>query len=319
MRIANIFLRLFSYHALFVVTAGFTFAMFITSGPLVSADDTYARGEHIELAFEGWRKKPDGTFGLMFGYMNENWEEELDISVGENNFFSPGELDRGQPTHFLPRRNRFTFEVIVPADWGDRELVWTLTSNGKTRKVYASLLSDYIVDNQVIASETGSLSGGFSSPESRSNTAPVAVVQGDKIRSVRVGEPLVLITQVSDDGLPKTRALTHLATRQPLLQRMMRPPRNITVNKFNGLFNSWAVYRGVGNVSFDPPQIKLWEDTRPAANSPWGSLWKPPEVPEDGLYTTTVTFDQPGSYVLWGRTDDGALYADNYITVNVSP
>jgi len=251
--------------------------------------------------------------------MNENWEEELDIPLGENNFFSPGEIDRGQPTHFLPRRNRFTFEVIVPADWGDRELVWTVTSNDKTRKVYASMLSDYVVDNQVIASETGSLSGGFSSPESRSNIAPVAIVRGDNIRNVRVGESLVLVTQVSDDGLPKTRTLTSLATRQPLEQRMMRAPSNLTVNKYNGLFNSWVVYRGTGNVNFDPPQIKLWEDTRPAANSPWSALWKPPPGPEDGIYSTTATFDEPGTYVLWSRTDDGALYDDNYVVVNVTP
>ena len=194
MPIPNIFLNLFLNKGSAVVIAGFTLTMLIVSGPLLIADDSYARGEHIELAFEGWREKPDGTFGLMFGYMNENWEEELDIPLGENNFFAPGDIDRGQPTHFLPRRNRFTFEVIVPADWGDRELVWTLTSNGKTRKVYASLLSDYVVDDQVIASETGSLSGGFSSPESRSNTAPIAVVRGDSIRNVRAGEPLVLAT-----------------------------------------------------------------------------------------------------------------------------
>ena len=101
----------------------------------------------------------------MFGYMNENWEEEIDIEVGENNFLSPGSADRGQPTHFLPRRNRFTFEVNVPSDWGDRELVWELTVRGETRRAYATLKPDYLVDNMVIASETGSLGAGTSSPE----------------------------------------------------------------------------------------------------------------------------------------------------------
>ena len=90
---------------------------------------TYRSGQHIEPAFEGWRPNPDGSFNMMFGYMNENWEEEPDVEVGEHNFFSPGAADRGQPTHFLPRRNRFTFEVTVPSDWGDRELVWTLNVN----------------------------------------------------------------------------------------------------------------------------------------------------------------------------------------------
>jgi len=298
--------------------------LLISGGQLASADNDYSRGEHVEPAFEGWRANPDGTFSFMFGYMNENWQEEVNVAVGDDNFFSPGELDRGQPTHFLPRRNRFTFEVVVPADWGDRELVWTLTSNGKTRKAYAKLLPDYVVDNVVIASETGSLGGGVSSPESRSNTPPIAILQGDTVageyrRNVRVGEALTLTVEVSDDGLPKPRIRTRLSTRLPLFLRMLRPPSRITVNKFNGLFSSWAVYRGAGKVNFDPPQVKLWEDTRPAANSPWGALWIPPAIPEDGIYTTTVTFDDPGTYVLWGRTDDGGLYADNYVTVNVSP
>jgi hypothetical protein len=307
------------------IAAGCSLLLLITGSSLLRADnDDYSIGEHVEPAFEGWRENSDGSLVFMFGYMNENWLEELDVPVGEENFFSPGEFDRGQPTHFQPRRNRFTFEVVVPADWGDRELVWTLTSNGKTRKAYAKKLVDYVVDNVLIASETGSLGGGVSSPESRSNTAPVAVVQGDTVsgehrRNVRVGEALTLVTHVSDDGLPKPRVETRFANRQALFLRMLNPPARITVNKFNGLFSAWTVYRGEGRVNFDPPQVKLWEDTRPSGNSPWSALWAPPPIPEDGNYRTTVTFDDPGTYVLWGRTDDGGLYADNYVTVNVSP
>ena len=106
----------------------------------LSVAQTYTSGRHIEPAFEGWRPNPDGTFNMMFGYMNENWEETPDVSVGDENFFAPGDADRGQPTHFLPRRNRFTFEVTVPSDWGDRELVWTLKSNGVERNSMPILL-----------------------------------------------------------------------------------------------------------------------------------------------------------------------------------
>ena len=73
--------------------------------------------------------------------MNRNWGEEIDIPVGTDNYFSPGPADVGQPTHFLPRRNRFIFEGRVPADFGDKELVWTLTSQGEERKAYGSLLT----------------------------------------------------------------------------------------------------------------------------------------------------------------------------------
>jgi len=291
-------------------------ALIIITLPQTHAD-TYQFGQHVEPAYEGWRPNPDGTFSFMFGYMNENWKEEPKVTVGENNYFSPGDADRGQPTHFLPRRNRFTFEVVVPSDWGDRELVWTLNVNGVERKAYATLKDDYLVDNMVIASETGSLGAGTSSPESRSNTPPVITVQGDDIRVARVGEPITIISQVVDDGLPKPRRESTISE-EDLLKRMLNSPSKVTVSKINGLFTSWNVYRGPGNASFNPPQVKPWEDTRAGANSPWGVLWLPPEVPEDGIYEVEVTFDEPGTYILWGRADDGGLYHDDYITVNVT-
>ena len=297
---------------------------------------TYSKGRHVEPAFEGWRPNDDGTFSMMFGYMNENWEETPNMPVGENNNFSPGDMDRGQPTHFLPRRNRFTFEVAVPSDWGERELVWTLNVNGVERKAYATLKPDYLVDNMVIASETGSLGAGTSSPESRANVAPVVTVQGDSIRAAAVGEALDLRAQIADDGLPKptdlveeTRRFVELTEGGSLAaafitaeaiqkRRLMTPPINVTVNKVNGLFYSWNKWRGPGDVTFDPPQVKVWEDTRTSANSPWGALWLAPPIPEDNLYEVNAMFSEPGEYILWGRADDGGLYHDAWVTVNVS-
>ncbi|MFN3165382.1 MAG: hypothetical protein ACE37N_18310, partial [Pseudohongiellaceae bacterium] len=284
--------------------------------PLVSAQ-TYRAGQHVEPAYEGWRQNEDGSYNFMFGYMNENWEETPYMPVGENNYFSPGEADRGQPTHFLPRRNRFTFEVTVPADWGDKELVWTLNINGVERKAYATLRQDYLVDNMVIASETGSLGAGTSSPESRANVPPVLTVQGDQVRTARVGEPVTLRAHVWDDGLPEAdREPT--TTAENLERQMMNPPRRVTVGKTNGLFLSWNIYRGDGEVTINPPLPKPWEDTRTSANSPWGPLWRPPVQPEDGVWEVTATFDEPGTYVMWGRADDGGLYHDAYVTVHVS-
>lgn len=296
---------------------------------------SYNFGKNIEVAYEGWRPLDDGSFNFMFGYMNENWEEEPDVDIGENNFFSPGDADRGQPTHFLPRRNRFTFEVNVPADWGDREMVWELTVNGVTRRAYATLKDDYLVDNMVIASETGSLGAGTSSPESRANIAPVVTLQGDMVngehvRSVRVGEPLSFTTHLTDDGVPRTRssvdsirafaARAGEGTTEEMVQQQMalRIPWKPTVQKINGLFLSWNVYRGAGKATFDPPQPKPWEDTRPGSNSAWGLSWSPPEIAADGMINTTVSFEEPGEYILWGRGDDGGLYHDAFMTVTVT-
>ena len=110
-----------------------------------------------------------------------------------------------------------------------------------------------------------------------------------------------------------------LSAEQLYKARMLRRPRQSTVGKTNGLFLSWNVYRGHGIATFDPPQVKPWEDTRTSANSPWGALWTPTPIPEDGIWETNITFDEPGEYLLWGRADDGGLFHDVYITVNVSP
>src|SRR5262245_59113978 len=118
---------------------------------------TYSRGQNISPAFEGWEQNADGSFNFLFGYMNRNWEEEIDVPVAADNAIEPGGPDQGQPTHFLPRRNRFVFRVRVPKDWGTKEMVWTLTTKGKTEKAFASLKTDYFVDDVVVASETGAL------------------------------------------------------------------------------------------------------------------------------------------------------------------
>jgi len=98
-----------------------------------------ATGAAVAPVFEGWEPNQDGTFNLYFGYQNRNWQEELDIPVGANNFFSPGALDRGQPTHFLVNRQKLVFAVAVPRDFGDQTLIWTIVSHGRTETVPGKL------------------------------------------------------------------------------------------------------------------------------------------------------------------------------------
>jgi hypothetical protein len=305
----------------------------ISAFSVVSAGQslTYTKGQNVAPAYEGWEQAPDGTKYFLFGYMNRNWEEEIDVPVGPDNGFNLGGADQGQPTHFLPRRNRFVFRVKVPDGFKEKdELVWTLTTHGKTEKAYASLRPDYIVDDVVKASETGALGAGTSSPEVRSNKPPVVRIQEITSRSVRVGQPITLVTEVKDDGIPKPRdpnrvaaaqaraaAQTTTAAATPPRNPAMSPPTRITVGKNLGLHVSWFVYRGPGNVTFDPPQPKAWEDTRAGANSPWAPLWAAPKLPEDGKLPVHVTFGEPGTYVLRCVADDGALTSSEDVTIVV--
>jgi hypothetical protein len=114
----------------------------ISLGPVTAHAQSlsYSSGQPVVPGYEGWQEDADGSKYFLFGYMNRNWEEELDIPVGADNGFAPGNADQGQPTHFLPRRNRFVFRVPVPKSFTDKdELIWTITSKGKTEKAYASL------------------------------------------------------------------------------------------------------------------------------------------------------------------------------------
>jgi len=284
---------------------------------------SFSKGQPVHPAFEGWERNDDGSFTLVFGYMNDNWDQEVNVPVGPDNNFSPLAEDQGQPTRFLPRRNRFTFRVRVPADWGDKELVWTLTANGVTGRAYGSLKTDLFIDNVVIASETGALGAGASDPATRANKPPTLMVEGQTRLTAKVGQPVDLAAVVKDDGVPRARNLQpnykpdpHAAFKRALTPI---PQARLTVNKITGLHLTWFVYRGAGEVEFTPPQIRPWEDTRPGANSPWSYTWMPPVIPADGRYTARAVFNEPGTYVLRARADDGALFADQEITVVVTP
>ncbi|HEX8027753.1 MAG TPA: hypothetical protein VF491_04785 [Vicinamibacterales bacterium] len=304
---------------------------------------SYSRGQNISPAFEGWEKNADGSYNMMFGYMNRNWEEEPDIPIGPDNNLSPGPADQGQPTHFQPRRNRFVFKVRVPADWGKKELVWTLTVKGKTEKAFASLREDSLVDNLVQASEQGAIGAGVSSPEIRANVAPEITIDTGE-RRAQIGQPLTLVAVAKDDGVPRprfgpdsrearlqaearARAAAASGNASPAVvtprgtmtfdPAAQRPPSAITVGSQTGLRHSCFVYRGAGRVSFTPRQAKVWEDTRAGANSPWAPRWMAPGVPEDGKYQVAVTFEDPGQYTIRCMASDGALNTYKDVVVNV--
>jgi hypothetical protein len=328
------------------LVAGLALAIGSATAVLHAQVLTYTKGQPISAGYEGWEEDADGTKYFVFGYMNKNWEEEMDVPVGPDNGFQPGPADRGQPTHFFPRRNRYVFRVPVPGQFSERdELVWTLTTHGRTSKAYASLRADLQLDALAKASDTGALPGMASSPELRGNKPPVIEIEGSKTRTVKVGQPLTLVAKVTDDGIPKptTEEDTRIRAQRSAAARAARaagdqdqggspsaageaaqldiwrvPPQQGSVNKNNGLHLSWFHYRGPGTVRFDPAQIKTWEDLRVGANSPWAPVWFAPPMPSDGRVTTTATFDAPGTYVLRARADDGPATADDDVTVTVT-
>lgn len=103
-------------------------------------------GGPVVPIFEGWYRNPDGTFELSFGFFNVNTEEVIEVPLGPDNFIEPAVFDGRQPTRFEPvpdsdRRHWGAFTVTVPADFGDRDVVWSIRSAGQTLSVPGRLTS----------------------------------------------------------------------------------------------------------------------------------------------------------------------------------
>ena len=73
-------------------------------------------GQPVVPIYEGWERVPDGSFNMVFGYLNRNHVEQISLPVGAQNNFDPGPADRGQPAYFYPRENHFMFRVNIPKD-----------------------------------------------------------------------------------------------------------------------------------------------------------------------------------------------------------
>jgi hypothetical protein len=178
-------------------------------------------GQGVAPVYEGFDINADGSFNMWFGYMNRNYEEEIDVPVGPDNAFEPGG-DRGQPTHFVTRRHKDVFKVTVPKDFGSQTLVWKLTSHGRTDQVVATLKPVWQIDRL-------RTTRGGNSENVSSNLPPTVDLQIAKQDATSA----TLNLSATDDGLPKRRS----------------EPVGMTV--------LWSKYRGPGTVTFPNAQTKV--------------------------------------------------------------
>jgi hypothetical protein len=277
-----------------------------------------ASGQDVAPVYEGWHDNPDGTKDLIFGYFNRNQSQEIDAPVGPDNNIEPGGPDQGQPTHFYPRRSRFVFRVRVPKDFGKKEVVWTLASNGKRNTAYGTLAPDYYTDDIVMMNDQGaggSGGGGFNINE---NKPPTVKVEGEKTRTVAVGQSLALAATANDDGIPKRRMVPLVVPWAETARSVARIGSRCCADSASGLRLSFFVYRGPADaVTFDPPQFEQWEDYRDARNSPWSAGWETPPIPAGNTWTAQVKFTRPGTYVVRALAHDGGLMANEDVTVIV--
>lgn len=160
-------------------------------------------GGPVVPIFEGWYRNPDGTFELSFGYFNVNTEETLEIPLGPENFITPAAFDGGQPTRFeaVPesdRRHWGAFTVTVPADFGDRDVVWTLHVRGQTLSVPGRLTSPaYELSGWQFPGQSSMSPLLRWSAEGPAGRGPRGTTAGE--RRARAGTPLDLAAWVTRD------------------------------------------------------------------------------------------------------------------------
>ena len=271
--------------AVFLASSAVTIVRGQDQAVIRDSDDgvKYARGQSVVPVFEGWVANPDGSFGLVFGSWNRNWEEEVSIPIGPDNHIDPGGPDRGQPTWFAPRRGKNLFEITVPRDFGKKEVVWTLTSRGRTEKAYGALVPQEVLTRRMVLTG-GSLNAAAAvgnddvGDERDPNKAPSVAI--DAVSPIGTPGPATLTATVSDDGLPK-----------PVAGRGDRGGRGLRVD--------WSEYRGSAKVTFSPQISQVSSLT-------------------GGKVTTTAMFRASGTYVLRATaTDGGGMSTNADVTVTV--
>jgi hypothetical protein len=178
-------------------------------------------GQAVAPVYEGFDVNADGSFNMWFGYMNRNYEEQVDLPVGADNTFEPGG-DRGQPTHFVPRRHKDVFSVRVPKDFADKTLVWKLNAHGQPQQVVATLKPVWQIDRL-------RTTRGGNSEKVSSNLPPEVALSSTN----QTATGATITVTAKDDGLPARRG-------QPV-----------------GMTVLWAKFRGPGDVLFAEPQAKL--------------------------------------------------------------
>lgn len=238
-------------------------------------------GSSVSPAFEGWFTNADGTHSFLIGYFNRNTAEEVEVPLGPNNKFEPGNIDMGQPTHFLPRRQYGMFVVNVPKDFpATQQIKWTLSVNGTSVTIPFHRHRDYEIS--ALQSTEEASNREFNRPPSLrfaeggpAVIGPIGTPLKGIERKATVGTPMPLDIWAEDDGNYTTGSNTPL-TRE-------RPPVILSVTK----------YRGPGAVKVDQGGLKL---TATKGGKPMEAY--------AGKGSTTVTFGAPGEYQLHVQLND---------------
>ena len=265
---------------------------------------------NITPVYEGWLPNPDGSFELLFGYMNREWSGETHIPIGPSNTHGAGRPGSGPADELFPAPE--PVRVSGPRAEGFRHEGNRLDADeqGEDRKgVRHAASRDYVLDDTVDHVEhrhrrraehdaghgrqqgAGADGRRPEEPHGQGRRAGGARGRGDRRWEAEPEEH-------AGDGSAATTSLPATA---------------------NGLRLSFFVYRGPG----DGGEIRSAADRDVGEHARRRQLavvggWIAPPVPEGNTWQARATFAEPGTYVIRALAHDGGLWASQDVTVVVS-
>lgn len=266
-------------------------------------------GDLIAPYFDGWIANSDGSVTMIFGFMNRNTDEVVDVPLGPNNYIEPAQFDGAQPSHFpvydrgglTGIRERGAFGVTVPADMAGTEVVWTLTHAGHSYSIPGRATST-AYEMSRLKRALGSLSPAIRFKLNGTESTDREGIMGSRV-TASVGSPVELSAFVQDRG----------ARSEYDLDSLLFP-----------VGTEWIMHQGPAMPEFDKAAKtgrERGEDGGESGMSSNNNGWT--EV------ATMATFSEPGDYVIRLRVDNFAApdskmdnqccWSNAYLPVTVTP
>ena len=263
-----------------------------------------ASGGLIAPFFDGWIDNGDGSVTMVFGFMNRNTEENVDIPLGPNNYIEPAQFDGVQPTHFpiyAPRglRGRGAFAVTVPANMAGTEIVWTLAHAGNSYSLPGRATSTaYEMSSAPRA--LGSLNPAVRFTRDGPEGSGREGVMGPRV-TASVGTPVTLSAYVQDRGARG----------------------QYEVDNLYQVGTEWILHQGPAIPEFESAAMTGRAREEAAGE---GAMISSDDWTEA---STQATFMAPGDYVIRLRADNWAApdskmdnqccWSNGYLPVTVTP
>jgi len=256
-------------------------------------------GQSIQPFFDGWAHNPDGSFEFHFGYLNRNYVDEQHIPVGADNHIVGSDADQGQPDYFYPRKQMRVFSITVPADWGDRELVWRVTVGEEIHEAVGWLQPEWEIDAIPGIQRVDPAVLAVNDTPTLSVTGPASAALGDAVS---------LTVTVSDDGLPPPRVFGGGGQGVlPTFEPVPGPTVPINVPRAHARSRHAPTRAEVDGVTVRLKQMR----------GPAGARLQTDRYAEGGMATVSGSFAQTGEYLFRVTASDGPATVTEDITVTV--